>query len=216
VKTKTNKTPAIAGGIVVCLVVVLGSLFAVNTLLDSKKTETFAVTQPVQKLVVAADAGDVKVLATDADRVTVRRTTHWVTSEPKPTRSTSGGVLRLGDDCHGFTLLRCETSYRIEVPRSLGVDVKVDSGDIDVRGVTGAVNLSSDSGDVSGNDLAGTRVRATSDSGDVDLELPRGEYALDAHTDSGDTSVHGIVRNDRAPHAVTARSDSGDVTVDAH
>ena len=58
-------------------------------------------------------------------------------------------------------------------------------------------------------------MEALSDSGDVDLELPRGEYALDAHTDSGDTSVHGIVRYDRADHAVKARSDSGDVTVDA-
>jgi hypothetical protein len=237
VKTKNkNRTAAIAGGVVACLVVVLGGLFAVNTLLDSKKTQTFAVTEPVQKLVVAADAGDVKVVATDADRVIERRTTHWVTSEPKPTKSTSGGVLRLGDDCHGFTMFRCETSYRIEVPRSLGVDVKVDSGDVDVRGVTGAVNLSSDSGDVRGFGLAGGRLRATSDSGDVrlgvvaspssvealsdsgdvDLDLPRGEYALDAHTDSGDTSVHGLVRYDRAPHAVIAHSDSGDVTVDAH
>src|SRR4051812_44726701 len=220
----------------ICLVTALAGVFAANTLFDSSKTEKFAVTEPVQKLVVAADAGNVRVVATDADRVTVRRTTHWVTSEPKPTKTVSGGVLRLADDCDGWTTFRCETSYRIEVPRDLALDVKIDSGDIDVRGVTGAVNLSSDAGDVSGQGLAGARVRAAtdsgdvrltlvsspssvealSDSGDVDVELPRGEYALDAHTDSGDTSVHGIVRYDRAPHAVKARSDSGDVTVGAH
>ena len=176
------------------------------------------------------------MLATDADHVTVRRTTHWVTSEPKPTKTVSGGVLRLADDCEGWTTFRCETSYRIEVPRGLAVEVKADSGDVDVRGVTGAVNLASDSGDVSGHALAGARLRATSDSGDVrlglvssplsvealsdsgdvDVDLPRGEYALDTHTDSGDTSVHDIVRYDRADHAVKARSDSGDVTVGAH
>lgn len=218
-----------------CLVTALVCLFAVNTLLDSEKTEKFAVTEPVQRLVVAAGAGDVNVVATDADRVTVRRTTHWVTREPMPTRTVSGGVLRLAGDCAGWTMFRCETSYRIEVPRGLAVDVKVGSGDVDVRGATGAVDLSTGSGDVSGHGVAGARVRATSDSGDVrlelvsspssvaalsdsgdvDVELPRGEYALDAHTDSGDTSVHGIVRYDRATHVVRAHSDSGDVTIGA-
>jgi hypothetical protein len=227
---------AIAGGLVICLVAAFAGLFAVNMLLDSEKTEKFAVAEPVHKLVVAADAGDVKVVATDADRVTVRRTTHWVTKEPKPTKTVSGGVLRLAGDCDGWTTFRCETSYRVEVPSGLAVDVKADAGDVDVRGVTGTVNLSSDSGDVSAHGLTGARLRATSqsgdvrlglvtspssiealsDSGDVDVELPRGEYALDTHTDSGDTSVHGIIRYDRADHAVKARSDSGDVTVRAH
>jgi hypothetical protein len=237
VKTKNKKPPvaALAGGLVMCLVAAFAGLFAVNTLLDSEKTDKFVVSEPVQKVVVAADAGDVKVVATDADRVSVRRTTHWVTSEPKPTKTVSGGVLRLAGDCDGWTTFRCESSYRIEVPRDLAVDVKLYSGDVDVRGVTGAVDLSSDSGDVSGHGLTGARLRAASDSGDVrlglvsapssvealsdsgdvDVELPRGEYALDTHTDSGDTSVHGIVRYDRADHAVKARSDSGDVTVEA-
>jgi hypothetical protein len=236
VRTKTRRATAavIAGGVVACLVIVCVGVFAVNALLDSEKTQKFAVTEPVHALVVA-DAGDVKVVGTDADRVTVRRTTHWVTGEPKPSNAVSGGVLRLADDCGGWTLFRCNTSYRIEVPRGLAVDVHADAGDVEVRGVTGAVRLSSDSGDVSGHGLAGARVRATSDSGDVrlglvsspasleaqtdsgdvDVELPRGEYALDAHTDSGDTSVHGIVRYDRADHVVSARTDSGDVTVSA-
>ena len=237
-KTRNKKATAavIAGGVVVCLLTAFAGIFAVNTLFDSEKTEKFAVTEPVQKLVVAADAGDVTVVATDADRVTVRRTTHWVTSEPKPTKSVSRGVLRLADDCGGWTTFRCESSYRIEVPRGLAVDVRANSGDVDVRGLTGTVNLASNAGDVSGDELAGARLRAKSssgdvrlglvsspasvaalsNSGDVDVDLPAGEYALDTHTDSGDTSVHGIVRYDRADHAVEARSNSGDVTVGAH
>src|SRR5262245_54906955 len=125
-KTKNNTAAAaaIAGGVVICLITALAGLFAANTLLDNKKTDTFTVTEPVQKLVVAADAGDVKVVATDADRVIVRRTTRWVTSEPKPTKTISGGVLRLADDCGGWMTLHCETSYRVEVPRGVAVDVK--------------------------------------------------------------------------------------------
>src|SRR3954449_9730035 len=151
-----------------CLAVAFAGVFAVNTLFDSQKTETFAVAAPVDKLVVAADAGDVKVVATDADRVTVRRTTRWLTSEPKPTKTVSGGTLRLTDDCDGWTLV-CESGYRIEVPRDLAVEVRADAGDVDVRGITGAVDLRSGAGDVSGHELAGARLRATSDSGDVRL-----------------------------------------------
>jgi hypothetical protein len=232
-KTK-NRKAVIAGGAVMLLVTALAGLFAVCTLFDHETTDTFAVSEPIARVVVSANGGDVKVVATDGDRVTVRRTTRWVTTEPKPTKTVSGGVLRLADHCHGWALV-CESGYRIEVPRGLAVEVRADSGDVDVRGVTGAVDLESGSGDVSGHELAGARLRAKSDSGDVrlglvsspasveahsdsgdvDVKLPRGEYALDAHTDSGDTSVHGIVRYDRAAHAVKAGSDSGDVTVSA-
>ena len=81
---------------------------------------------------------------------------------------------------------------------------QANSGDVDVRGLTGTVNLASNAGDVSGDELAGARLRAKSssgdvrlelvsspasvaalsDSGDVDVDLPAGEYALDTHTDS--------------------------------
>src|SRR3954451_3948185 len=103
-KTKHRKA-VIAAGAVMLLVTALAGLFAASTLFDHKKTESFAVTEPVDKLVGAADAGDVKVVATDADRVTVRRRTRWLTSEPKPTKTVSGGTLRLTDDCDGWTLV---------------------------------------------------------------------------------------------------------------
>ena len=52
-KTKRATAAVIAGGVVACLVTAFAGLFAVNTLLDSEKTEKFAVTEPVQELVVA-------------------------------------------------------------------------------------------------------------------------------------------------------------------
>jgi hypothetical protein len=47
----------------------------------------------------------------------------------------------------------------------------------------------------------------------VDIDVPRSEYALDTATDSGDTSIDGIVRYDLSTHTVKAHSDSGDLTI---
>ena len=93
--SKKAKAAAIAGGTLACMAAVVGTVIAVNTLLDSKKTEEYTVSEPVHKLVVDSDAGSVRIVATDAESITVRQTTHWVTDEPTPKRSVVNGVLRL-------------------------------------------------------------------------------------------------------------------------
>ncbi len=42
---------------------------------------------------------------------------------------------------------------------------------------------------------------------------PRGDYAVGAGTDSGDVTIDGITRNDRAQKSIQARTDSGDITL---
>jgi Putative adhesin len=237
-KTKSKKATAavIAGGVASVVLVLFGGVYAVNTLFDHEKSEQFTISEPLRKVVVASDAGNIEVVATATKRVIVRQKTHWVTGKPTSERTVSAGVLRLADGCkRGWRMFRCDTSYRIEVPRGLGVDAHTDAGDVLVRGVGGPLAMASDAGDVDATDLTGTLVKANSDAGDVhlafaiapssidaqtdagdvDIELPRGEYALNTDTDAGDTSVSGIVRYDRSAHAVKARSAAGDVTVHA-
>jgi len=71
--SKKAKVAAFAGGTVACMAAVVGTVIAVNTLLDSKKTEEYTVAEPVHKLVVDSDAGSVRIVATDADSISVRR-----------------------------------------------------------------------------------------------------------------------------------------------
>jgi DUF4097 and DUF4098 domain-containing protein YvlB len=214
----TRKTKLAIAASTIAIASLVGGLIAVNTMLDSENTTTTSIAQPVTKVIVAADSGDVRVVATDADRLTIRQTRHWVKSEPKPEQRLSDGVLRLDEGCDdGWPLLRCETDYRIELPRGFtgSVAVESDSGDIEGSSLApGQVKANSDSGNVHLTFAsAPASLDAWSDSGDVDVELPRDEYALDADTDSGDESVTGIVRYDAADHTVSVRSDSGDVTV---
>jgi hypothetical protein len=233
VMTRKKKIALAAGGTVAILAATFGGVFGTNTLLADKKTRSFTLAAPTTKVVVDSDAGDVDVVAADTDRITIRQTTHWVTHEPTPTRVVDGGVLRLDDGCGGWNVFRCEADYQITVPRNLELAIDVDSGDIEVDAVAGALSLHTDSGDVRGRDLPAAHVNAKSDSGDVRLafstapasveaksdsgnvkvELPRASYAVDADTDSGDTDVEGIVQYDLASRTVEATSDSGDVTV---
>jgi hypothetical protein len=57
-------------------------------------------------------------------------------------------------------------------------------------------------------------VSVDTDAGDLDVTVPRGEYAVSTHTDVGDVSVDGIVRYDRAAHSIDASTDVGDITID--
>src|SRR3954469_20630284 len=171
-KTKRKKATAvaIAAGVAGVLVVLFGAVYAVNTLFDHEKSERFTISQPVQKVVLASHAGDVEVVATATKHVIVRQKTHWVTSKPTPERTVSGGVLRLADGCkRGWPIFRCDTSYRIEVPRNLAVEAHTDAGDVLVRGVGGSLAMAADAGDVEATGLTGIRVKADSDAGDVHL-----------------------------------------------
>ena len=233
--SKKKTAAVVLGSAVVSLAGIFGAVLAVNTLLDNQKTEQYTISEPIHKLVVGTGAGNVDIVATAADQISVRQTTHWITDEPSPKRNISGGVLTLADadDCGGWTLLRCETDYRIEVPRDLVVSVRVDAGDISVTGLAGKLTVESDAGNVDGTALGASHVKASSDAGDVNLafsvaptsveaesdagnveiDLPRDEYAVSVDTDAGGSSVEGIIRYDLAPHVVKAETDAGDVRI---
>src|SRR3954469_9666492 len=119
-KRKKTTAAAIVGGVAGLLLVLFGAVYAVNTVFDHEKSEQFTISEPLRKVVVASDAGDVEVVATATKRVVVRQKTHWVTSRPTPERTVSGGVLRLADGCkRGWPVFRGGTPQRLEVPRHL-------------------------------------------------------------------------------------------------
>lgn len=230
---RKTKIATAAGATFVALAGLGGAVLAANTLLDKEKTERFTITQPVTKVVVSSEAGDVEVVATDTDRITVTQTAHWVTDEPSPSSSVSNGVLRLGDESGGWAIFRSQTDYRIEVPRDLAVEVDAEAGDVTVTGLAGSVTVASEAGDVTGERLAADRVHAdseagdvelefaaapsavdaTSEAGDVEIDLPSDEYALEVDTEAGDESVEGIVEYDASPRTVTVSTEAGDVTI---
>jgi len=56
-------------------------------------------------------------------------------------------------------------------------------------------------------------VQATTSAGDVDVDVPKGAYRVDASAGAGSVSIEGITRDDTAPRSITASASAGDVHV---
>jgi hypothetical protein len=113
------------------------------------------------------------------------------------------------------------------------VSLTAGNGDLRVSQLSGPLQLRSGSGDIIGESLASTqvgaqatagdvslgftavpaRVSATSDAGDVNIDVPRaGGYQVRAATSAGDRAVS-VQQDPASTHAIIATSDAGDVTV---
>lgn len=128
----------------------------------------------------------------------------------------AGDVDARGIDVRRARLRSDSGDARVELTGEQGlVRARSDSGGIDVR-VRDArvIDAQTDSGDVVvAASARPRRIRAVTDSGNVRVVVPAGEYATSPKTDSGNVTVDGISRNDRAGSAIEARTDSGDVTL---
>ena len=171
----------------------------------------------VDQIVLDGNSGDVQVSTSAITETRITRIVHS-SSDPAMSYTLTGAQLHLGTSC-GHD---CRVSYEIEAPAGVAVvgqlssgsialdgvgsaDVHVSSGDIVIRGATGAVKARSTSGDVTITDSKGpTTLEATS--GDVraiDMGGP-----VTANASSGDISVKLSV-----PASITATASSGDVDV---
>jgi Putative adhesin len=202
--------------------------------LTKRETDTRTLMRSVDQVVVVADAGDVRLEAARADRVTLVSHRRWLWRKPKVFTRLTGSALDVRAECPEVGVLdRCAADLELRVPFDTDVIVRGGAGDIRADGLAGHVQLRTDAGNVVGTDLvpvsllavtkAGAidlafatspvSVRASSDAGDVTVAVPSDEYRVDTATNAGDVRVQGVVRNDRSFRRIQARTDAGDVTV---
>ena len=217
------------------LFVVCGFAVGVSEAFKHDRTVTETISRHIDRVVVRAGTGHVHLEGTAAPRVMVRESLQWLWRRPHVRTSLRGSTLVVGARCpDSGPVNRCKADLDLAIPFDADVVVQGDSGDITAERLAGHLQLTTNSGDVSGNDLnpisvhantdAGdvnlnfttqpVSVSANSDSGDVEVAVPKGgEYRVDATTDAGDVNVEGILRNDRALRSISATADAGDVTV---
>ena len=90
--------------------------------------------------------------------------------------------------------------YTVQVSMAVPTDLSPDFGSNGIARANPA-SVSADDADTK------------SSSTNVTVTVPRGDYAVDTHTDSGDRKIDGITRNDHSPKPIQARTDSGDVSL---
>lgn len=98
-----------------------------------------------------------------------------------------------------------------------GVDgaatLSVESGDVTARNVNGATQVEAHSGTIVVSLARPESVRARADSGNIEVTVPQGSYAVTAQTDSGDVTNH-LGGSDSGTYQIDLQADSGNITID--
>lgn len=217
------------------LLAVCGVALAVSELLKHDRTTTSTISRHIERVVVHAGTGNVRLEGTDAPRVTVRTTQRWLWKEPTIRMTVRGATLTLSGSCPTTgPVNRCKADLALAIPFDADVVVEGDTGDVSAERLAGHLELTTDTGNVRGDQLNPISVHAVTEAGNVDLDFSTepvsvtatssagnvhvtvpggGEYRVDATTEAGDVSVEGVLRNDRALRSISASADAGNVTV---
>ena len=220
--------------VALALTLLTGVAVGATEALTKRAADTRTLMRSVDEVVVRADAGDVRLVAARADRVTLVSHRRWLWRKPTVRTRLTGSSLEVRAECPTVGLLdRCAADLELRVPFDTDVVVRGGSGDINADGLAGHVQLRTDAGNIVAGNLvpvtllaatkAGTidlafatspvSVGANSDAGDVTVAVPAGEYRVDTATEAGDVRVEGVLRNDRSFRRIDARTRAGSVTV---
>lgn len=241
----------VVGSVVAIGLLAVSTFQVVDLLAHEEREGTWTVTEPITTLVVDQSGdGSVHVIGAPVDAVTVRAR---ISDGLRPTARAHrvvGDRLEVTASCPNFGGVWCSVDYEIEVPHGTLVQVRNDdgtrveniSGDVDVRssgsidvaGLSGSVQLSTDNGSVRAtgmrspvvdvesdngsvwitSEVPPKSVIATSDNGSVEVLVPRTDhrYAVDVDTDNG-SSTNEVVTDPMADRRLTARTSNGSVRV---
>jgi Putative adhesin len=218
------------------LLVLSGAAFALSEVLHRTAQARAIITNPVRKIVVKGDTGDISVRAGLTGDVVLQRKDAWTVDRPSTSERYADGVLTIETKCGGLKqFMRCRSDLMIDAPPDVDVEIAAKEGDIDLRGLNGRTIVSTDKGDIrtrrlepvvvqarsQGGDVSldlfgePARTEAESDGGDVHVTVPYGPYRVDAIADAGEVKVEGVIRDDLAPQRIAALTKVGDITVRA-
>jgi DUF4097 and DUF4098 domain-containing protein YvlB len=228
-------TPKLVLVVLAVLLAVCAAALGMSQALKHERTTTATIDRHVERVIVHANAGEVHLVGTDSNRVSVREDLRWLWRRPAVHIRAQRATLEVSGSCPDTSALnRCKADLHLAVPFDADVTVVNDAGDVDVERLAGHLELNTDTGDVTGRDLNPVAVLAKTKEGDVDLAFttqpvsvdaasdagdvrvsvpPGGEYRVDAATKAGDVNVQGVLRNDHALRSISATADAGDVTV---
>jgi hypothetical protein len=200
----------VAGGLLLtALLVGMAGLVVVNRMATQTVREEHSYDFTGKALSIDADIGDVHIVPGKAGQITVARRLTYGLGRPYVEERIDGDTFRVSDrPCTGDVAFGCEVRWLLQVPRDVDVDVKTQSGAINVSGMSNTVKVVSESGDVRVLAASGKLVTLRSRTGDVTAQNISSEQVV-ATTIKGAVSL--TFRS--PPSLVVGRSDTGKVGV---
>ncbi|WP_043840589.1 DUF4097 family beta strand repeat-containing protein [Amycolatopsis taiwanensis] len=210
-------------------VVVLGPVLAACAgSVDDAAPETRTFGPVDTRLTITKDTGRLDVRTGDVTEITVTR---WLAGDPaNVTWERRDNQLTLATDC-GLAN-PCEVRYEVLVPHDTALTITGDNGPITVENITADLDLTSTSGDLRATGITAARVRASAESGQVELSFagvpddvtvttqngavtvttPPADYRVTTDTDNGEVR-NGIPNDPNSAHVISVRTDNGAVTL---
>lgn len=194
---------------------------------DHSLTTDSTVTQSVRAINLTNAAGTVSVHAGGSVVVIHRKVDYHFSHQPTPGQTLSNGTLTLTSGCTD-----CAISYDLTVPASVGLTIENDAGSVTLTGVSGQLDIQTNTGKVTGTgigspvakvtDSAGPielgfvrapgQVTAQDEAGAVTVTVPGGPYRVNASSSAGKSSVN-VPTSPDARATLVLSSEVGNVTV---
>lgn len=212
-RSPLSRTLITVAATVVVVLLVIGLVLGVGRLTRTTETttETFA-SDPTQPLRFVVENLDVRVVPAEADVVTVDAevVSGWLGTDYESEQE--GGDILLSASCQPLLIPGCGGTVTIGVPAGMQFELQASGQDVDLTGIDGVATVRTGSGDVMGDDLALVDLSVTTSSGDVDLAFGQQPISVKATTDSGDVVVE-LPAGD-VTYDVVTEAGSGDVESD--
>lgn len=197
----------------------------------NEATDAYQIDESVTALHLQARAGTISISAGEGP-ISVRETLRYDKAKPKSSHEVQAGTLKLVDSGCGNGH-HCSIDYDITIPAATQVMVENEAGSIHTQNLTGDVNLKSEAGNITAEDLesvtaelsteagdvtatfvtAPTNAQASSEAGDINLTVPAGtSYNVQAHTDIGHPKIE-VPTDAASPHVIHLYTEAGSAEV---
>lgn len=226
-RTTTRRSAALAA---VLALVAVGSAGCKD--LTAGPTQTKEQDQTYQHAITriefAVSSGKVSVSPGADGTVAVHRTLKFDKTEPVVSEVWTGDTLRVTATCPGEQ--HCSVDFTVQVPPSVtvqtndvtgnialrnltgAVDVTLGTGDVELTGLSGKVRVGSHTGTITGSALQSSDVDVTGETGDVALAFAKASDTVRALTTSGRVHV-AVPQGDTTAYHVQAETTTGQVKV---
>jgi hypothetical protein len=222
-------------GLIPVLALVLGGAAVTVSVIRGKLDYNYATTydQPIDAVTITANVVVAVNRSTDG-KVHIALSGTYTAGQPtiavrKP--APASRELEIGADCEGSD---CRLVLAVELPGATRLSVSASGASVELRQLTGPIQVTADNGSVNGTRLGSDSVSVSAQSGSVDLAFDRAPanvevtssngsievlvprtatYAIDAAADFGSTQLN--VNNDLSSrNQLHLRSSNGSITVD--
>ncbi|RIK09646.1 MAG: hypothetical protein DCC49_05650 [Acidobacteria bacterium] len=187
-KATGRREPTVVLVAIAFVMLMTGAFLAFSTAPNHTDTSDEQVlTGVVRRVVIDVDTGSVSISSSVRSGAMISRSIRQMFRKPETSAILENGVLMIRSRC-GVPALGCNVDHEIEVPATASLDVTTSSGDVTVRNFAASARLSSTSGSIAVERLAGESLEIETISGSIKADALATERLV-GRSESGSIDV---------------------------